>query len=236
MLLSTNRKRISLTDRSSVGHQVDDFNWPAQPFRAPLMVTISFRLPARLRCSFSQSPCHWPRFSLPSVIGMVREDPNRLALMCAGMSSGPSQLCLNSVVWWLQLFSFDFHCNPRVAYGKRNSVRQDFFMKIFHAIAFTNTFHFEYFDRLSPRAPVGSRSSPCPRERPGPSSRSAWSRRTYAGSERDTGRPRTGRAPADSAAPARWPGDILGWPASVEFSFETRHCSTWWYLPKVKFA
>lgn len=60
----------------------------------PLRVTTSLREPAWSRCSHSQMPCHMPRFSLPSEIGIVRDEPRKQAFTWAGMSSGPSQECL----------------------------------------------------------------------------------------------------------------------------------------------
>lgn len=48
---------------------------------APLIVTTIFREPARFRCSHNQIPCHWPKFSFPSVTGIVREDPMKQALI-----------------------------------------------------------------------------------------------------------------------------------------------------------
>lgn len=47
-------------------------------------LVITFRLPAWFRCSHSQIPCHVPRFSLPSVIGIVNDDPRKHAFTCAG--------------------------------------------------------------------------------------------------------------------------------------------------------
>lgn len=44
----------------------------------------TFLEPAWSRCSHSQIPCHVPRFSFPSVIGIVRADPRKQAFTCAG--------------------------------------------------------------------------------------------------------------------------------------------------------
>jgi len=62
---------------------------------APLTVTRTFLEPARSRCSHSHTPCHVPRFSLPSDTGTVRLEPKKQAFTWAGMSSGPSHECLN---------------------------------------------------------------------------------------------------------------------------------------------
>lgn len=63
--------------------------------RAPFTVTRIFRDPARSRCSHSQMPCQVPKFNLPSETGTVRFEPRKQAFTWAGMSSGPSQECLN---------------------------------------------------------------------------------------------------------------------------------------------
>lgn len=63
--------------------------------KAPLTVTNTFLEPARSRCSHSHTPCHVPRFNLPSDTGTVRLEPRKHAFTWAGMSSGPSHECLN---------------------------------------------------------------------------------------------------------------------------------------------
>lgn len=52
--------------------------------RQPFKVTTNFRLPAWSLCSHNQIPCHVPKLSFPSVIGMVNEDPRKHAFTCAG--------------------------------------------------------------------------------------------------------------------------------------------------------
>ena len=47
--------------------------------RAPVIVTVTLRLPARLRCSHSHTPCQVPKFSLPSDTGIVSEEPKKQA-------------------------------------------------------------------------------------------------------------------------------------------------------------
>lgn len=100
----------------------------APGFRAPVMVTVTLRLPALFLCSQSHIPCHVPKFSLPSDTGIVSEEPKKQALsqtietinwfienvfsqkgltfMCAGISSGPSHECRNGVlcktIEWLE--------------------------------------------------------------------------------------------------------------------------------------
>ena len=64
----------------------------------PLTVTRTFLGPALSLCSQSQTPCQVPRVTRPSQIGSVRLEPRRQALAWAGMSSGPSQECLNGIV------------------------------------------------------------------------------------------------------------------------------------------
>jgi len=66
-------------------------------FKQPLIVTRTFLEPARSLCSHSQTPCQVPRFSLPSDTGTVRLDPRKQAFTWAGISSGPSQLCLKGM-------------------------------------------------------------------------------------------------------------------------------------------
>lgn len=75
------------------GNGMSFFPTPHQSLKQPLIVTTTFLDPARFLCSQSQIPCQVPRLSFPSVIGTERPAPNRMALICAGMSSGPSQEC-----------------------------------------------------------------------------------------------------------------------------------------------
>ena len=53
-------------------------------------VASSERAPPRSRCSHRYTPCHVPSASRPSRTGRVSDGPSSDALMCAGMSSGPS--------------------------------------------------------------------------------------------------------------------------------------------------
>jgi len=64
-------------------------------FKHPLSVIKTFLEPALSLCSHSQTPCQVPRFSFPSDTGTVRLEPRKHAFTWAGMSSGPSQECLN---------------------------------------------------------------------------------------------------------------------------------------------
>lgn len=52
--------------------------------RHPFRVRRSFLDPAWSLCSHSQIPCQVPRLSLPSVIGMLREEPRKHAFTWAG--------------------------------------------------------------------------------------------------------------------------------------------------------
>lgn len=56
----------------------------AESLRTPVSVTTSLRLPAWSRCSPNQIPCHVPSASLPSVIGMLSDEPRKQAFTCAG--------------------------------------------------------------------------------------------------------------------------------------------------------
>ena len=60
----------------------------------PLTVIIIDLSPPWFLCSQRYIPCQTPRASFPFSIGMHKEDPNIDDLICAGISSGPSNVCL----------------------------------------------------------------------------------------------------------------------------------------------
>jgi len=55
-----------------------------ESLRQPLTVITTLRDPAWSRCSQSQMPCQVPRFSFPSVMGIVSEEPRKQAFTWAG--------------------------------------------------------------------------------------------------------------------------------------------------------
>ena len=77
---------ISLSD--AVRHNIVD------DYPSPAIVATIFLAPPNLRNSQRYIPCHVPRLSLPAVIGIVTEFPMIEAFAWAGMSSGPSIVCV----------------------------------------------------------------------------------------------------------------------------------------------
>ena len=71
---------------------------PSGSLSAPFTVTSTFLDPARSLCSHSHTPCHVPRFSLPSDTGTVRLEPRKHALTCAGCKRGERGERLFSIV------------------------------------------------------------------------------------------------------------------------------------------
>jgi enoyl-CoA hydratase len=61
---------------------------------SPQSVTSSDRAPPSSRCSHRYTPCQVPSAKSPSRTGRVSDGPSSEALMCAGMSSGPSIVCV----------------------------------------------------------------------------------------------------------------------------------------------
>lgn len=53
----------------------------------PFNVISNFLEPAWSLCSHNHTPCHVPRFNLPSVIGIVSDEPRKHAFTCAGLKT-----------------------------------------------------------------------------------------------------------------------------------------------------
>lgn len=70
----------------------------------PFTVTTRVLFPAEFLCSHSHSPCQVPRLNFPLLMGILTPVPMKAAFTWAGISSGPSQLCLKGVLSGISLF------------------------------------------------------------------------------------------------------------------------------------